>query len=94
MIHYFYHLINELIICGVYIITIISILKKDDGNSLDYTNICINLITVSWAINIAFSLSKFLMKIYEKIKGYLTRKSQIAPVTKMTEVKGVVDKEI
>ena len=58
-----------------------------------YTNICINLVTISWILNIAFSLLKTFMNIYDKIKAYVAKRVKVDQITKITEVKVVNDKE-
>ena len=72
----------------------ISLDKRQSKNYLFYTNLCINLVTVSWVMNIAFSLLITFKKIYDKIKSYIEGRKQVTPVTKMTEVKVITDKEI
>ena len=59
-----------------------------------YTNLCINIITASWALNIAFSVIITFKKIYAKIKDYIGKRVKVTQVTKITEIKVATDKDI
>ena len=72
---------------------LISFDKNKQSSSLTYTNLCINLITASWGLNIVFSLVIAFMEIYIKVKEYLSKKVKVADVTKITEIKIVNDNE-
>ena len=92
--HYVYHCINESLICTVYLIILISFDKTQEKSSLVYTNLCINIITATWANNIAFSLIIIFMKIFDQIKGFIEKRVKATQVTNFTEVKVANDKEI
>ena len=67
--------------------------KNQANKSMVYTNLCINLITGSWTMNIGFSLAITCIKIHGKIKEYFAKKNKVTQVTKITEVKANDNKE-
>ena len=92
--HYVYHIINDSLVCAVYLIVLVSFDDTQAKKSLKYTNLCINLITASWAINILLSLLITFLKIYDKIKSCIAKRVKVTQATKITEVKTVNDKKI
>ena len=80
-------MINESLICSVYIIILISFDTNQSKNFLIYTNLCINFITATWAMNVAYSLIITFIKIYDKIRGCIAGRTKVGIVTKVTEIK-------
>ena len=78
------HILNELLTASLHIVLLISIFYPKYKLNFNVTNICINIITASWALNISCSIIKFIEIGIEKFKKFRARK-KVDNTTKISE---------
>lgn len=72
-----YHLINESFITAYYCVLFVGTIDYDEETMQTYTDACIYIIIMSWAMNIGLSFILTLFSVFSKICNYIKKRSVV-----------------
>lgn len=79
-----FHFINESLNAVFYCIVLVGSLKSVDGISEENSYLCMNLVLISWGLNIGLSILRSLYRIILKIKDCIRKKRADVLATRTT----------
>ena len=74
------HIFNEGLTCFLHVVLIFTLIKPKNDIKTDSAEICINIITAAWALNMACSIAKTIAGLVEKLKK-IREKSKVKNAT-------------